>query len=152
MDRYKLKLSTIALVLALALLAGCTIAVVFCILAILKAQLAVDYFSNIFLLLLNCLIIFSVAWYLLKSGYKLTDDNIIVQTAFFTDPIRYDDIMRIYYFATEDELYLELRGESNNIIKINILSSDISRFTQELKKKIPHIPYEVSLRMESDIE
>mgnify|MGYP001081311680 FL=1 len=152
MERYMLKLNTVALVLAIALLAGCTVAVVFCVLAILKAQLAVDYFSNIFLLLLNALIIFSVAWYLLKSGYKLTDDNIIVQTAFFIDLIKYYDIRKIYYFATEDELYLELSGQSHNIVKINIPSGDISRFTQELKKRIPHIPYEVSLRMESDIE
>lgn len=149
--KYKFKPNTASLAVAIAVLAACAVAIIFCVLAIIRAQLAVDYFSNIFLLAVNGLIAFGVAIYLLRSGYKFTSGGIVVQTAFFSDPIKYEEIKKIYYFATEDELYIELYRESN-IIKINIHKRDIVGFTQELKNRIPNVPYEVSLRMDSDIE
>ena len=86
------------------------------------------------------------------SNYKLTENQIIIKTAFFKDPVKYEKISKIYYFATEDELYLELNREQENVIKINLKNHDISIFANELKKRIPEIPYEVSLRMDSDLE
>jgi hypothetical protein len=118
-----------------------------------NAKLAVDYFSNAFLLAANIFIALFLAYYLLKSGYTLTDNEIIIKTAFFKDLLSYDKIRKIYYYATEEELYLELSGGADaEVIKINIDKKEINIFVNELKKRLPHIPYEVSLKMQIDDE
>lgn len=152
MSIYKQKLKNAVKIISVILLMLCLLAVFFCVMAIFNAKITVDYVSNAFLIFINIIIILSLANYLLYSNYRLTDKSLVIKTAFFKDPIEYDKIKKIYYYATEDELYLELHGNEENIVKINLAGGDISIFTNELKKRIPDIPYEVSLKIDDDIE
>ena len=152
MNIYKQKLNKTLTIISVVLLAICLLAIYFCITSIINARITVDYVSNSFLICINSIIIFALVDFLLFSNYKLTDKCIVIKTAFFKDPINYDLIKKIYYYATEDELYIELLKNSENIIKVNLSNKDINLFANELKKHIPLIPYEVSLPMDSDIE
>ena len=152
MSIYKQKLKGAIIIISVILLMLCLFAVIFCLNAIFNAKLTVDYVSNAFLILVNIIIIFSLTNYLLYSNYKLTDKGLIIKTAFFKDLVDYKKIQKIYYFATEDELYLELTGGEENIIKINLTGGDINIFSNELKKRIPDIQYEVSLKIDNDLE
>ncbi|MDD4003062.1 MAG: hypothetical protein PHE12_02595 [Clostridia bacterium] len=125
----------------------------FCFINLLRARLAVDYFSNAFLMLINLAIALCVLYYISKSGYKLTEKEILIKIAFFKDPLSYDKIKKIYYYATEEELYIELNNSAEKgIVKININNKDMNVFVNELKKRLPDVPYEVSLKMQADDE
>lgn len=152
MSIFKQKLKGFILIISLILLALCLTAVFFSISGLFNAKLTVDYVSNAFLIVVNAIIIYSLINFILYSNYRLTDKKLVIKTAYFKDPVEYDKIKKIYYFATEDELYLQLEGGEENIIKINLTGNDINNFANELKKRVPDIPYEVSLRMDSDLE
>lgn len=149
---YKQKLNSYVVIISFVLLTLCFFAVFYCIKGIFDAQFTVDYVSNIFLIAFNFVIIFSLINYLSNSNYKFTDNGIIIKTAFFKDPINYEIIRKIFYFATENELYIQIGDSDEDVIKINLNSKDINIFANELKKRLPKIPYEVSLKIDSDIE
>lgn len=133
------------------ILALCLIAVVYSIVEIITADLLVDYVSNAFLIFINVTVAFFVFKYLYGSHYELTTDSIIIRTAVFKDKIDYNRIKKILFYATEDELFLELK-EEENLFHINIDKNEISGFVKEIRDRIPEIPYEVSLKIESDPE
>lgn len=153
MNLYRIKPAKTIIIISAVIFCLCVFVTAYCIVMLFNAKLAVDYFSNAFLLAANIFIALFLAYYLLKSGYTLTDNEIIIKTAFFKDLLSYDKIRKIYYYATEEELYLELSGGADaEVIKINIDKKEINIFVNELKKRLPHIPYEVSLKMQIDDE
>lgn len=152
MNLYKIKFSKTIIIVSLIIFCLCLFATVYCLIMLLGAKLAVDYFSNGFLLAVNILIALFLSYYLFKSGYALTEKEIVIKTAFFKDFLSYDKIKKIFYYATEEELYLELSGGDSDVIKINIDKKTINVFVNELKKRLPDVPYEVSLKMQIDDE
>jgi hypothetical protein len=153
MNIFKIKLSKAIIVISVIIFCLCLFAFIYCFINLLRARLAVDYFSNIFLMIINLAIALSLLHYILKSGYKLTDKEILIKTAFFKDPLSYDKIKKIYYYATEEELYIELdESAQSDVVKININNKDMNVFVNELKKRLPDVPYEVSLKMQTDDE
>lgn len=154
MNSYKIKLNKTIIIISVIILCLCLFVMVFCLLNLFNARLAVDYFSNGFLLAVNIFIATALLYYISKSCYTLTDKEIIIKTAFFKDPLSYEKIKKIYYYATEEELYLELLSANSqtDVIKININNKDMNLFVNELKKRLPDIPYEVSLKMQTDDE
>lgn len=152
MEKYKFKFNKTIKIATGIILFLCVIAIIFSILGIISAKITVDYVSNAFLLFINAVILFSVINYINNSNYKFTDSGIVVKTAYFKDSLVYGNIKKILFYATEDELYLELKSSSENLFHINIKKSDINDFIKEIKKHIPEISYEISLKVDSDLD
>lgn len=102
-----------------------------------------------FFALLNIVILVTVLFYLLRSGYSLKESHILIRTAYFSDRLVISNIKKIHFFVTEEELYLET-DLSDNYVKINIKSGEINEFVKCLRQKLPNTPYEISLKMETE--
>jgi hypothetical protein len=152
MDKFRQKLNRAVQIVSIIFLCLSICAIIFSVYGLINARITVDYASNAFLLFVNIVILYTLVNYLLFSNYSFTEKCIVIKTAFFKDYLEYRKIRKIYFYATEEELFLETSDSTNNIIKINLRGNDINAFTNELKKRLPDIPYEISLRMDSDLE
>jgi hypothetical protein len=152
MDKFRQKLNRTVQIVSIIFLCLSICAVIFSVYGLINARITVDYASNAFLLFVNIVILYTLVNYLLFSNYSFTEKCIVIKTAFFKDYLEYVKIKKIYFYATEEELFLETSDSADNIIRINLHGNDINAFTNELKKRLPDIPYEISLRMDSDLE
>ena len=146
---YRLKLKTWLIAACVAALAASVTALVMSLVNFFRQSLAADRFSSAFIAVVNTVILISLLFYVLRSGYILKQDSVIVKTAYFNDKIPLSDISKLHHFVNENRLYMELKS-SGDFLRINIAADYYGEFVKSVLALAPHIQYDISLKLETE--